>query len=120
MTQPAPHTRESELREILAEEMAKIDNDDLRQQAEYLLMHNVSTGIVDAALAAMRRISTPLTPSDEMVGAGARAILATLENSDCHELELKNGSIYLEGNFSPDWVAHAVIQAALNLMGGKK
>lgn len=94
-----PDNRESELREILAQEYEALSANPIHvARVRY-------DGVLDpseqAALAAMRRVSVPLTPSDEMVNTFIGSYMARTDLS-FHEA-IRNA-----------------LQAALNLMGGKK
>lgn len=110
----ATHTRESELREILAEECERVGSHGI---AKDFHADNILGGWPLIALAAMRRISTPipLTPSDEMV----------------ERLSQVHYDTYMDGvqDLEPTWAeiepSHkarmlTAMRAALNLMGGKK
>lgn len=72
---------------------------------------------LDAIVEAVRRISTPipLTPSDEMVAAAMVQALKQHAASDGPS-DGDDEKIWLEGYFD----IRAILQAALNLMGGKK
>jgi hypothetical protein len=71
----------------------------------------------DVALAAMRRVSTPLTPSDEMVEAGARAMTPNM--GDTSEIAWQH---YTARGEADEYriQARACLIAALNLTGEKK
>lgn len=101
----ATHTRESELREIWAQECERHGQPN---RANNVRAATFSSMIEDsqetkAALAAMRRISAPipLTPSDEMVVAACKTFNFHFAASYQDKMRL-------------------ALQAALNLMGGKK
>lgn len=107
----ATHTRESEFKpkmEFFLKAIMECAEDNMPDQC-YV--------IAKEALAKLESISTPipLTPSDEMVAAAMVQALKQHAASDGPS-DGDDEKIWLEGYFD----IRAILQAALNLMGGKK